>query len=169
MCCGAASWRPHGDQHGAPRLTPIRGPAASAARRVTAGKPATIARVELDTSGWSGDGAFTQVLIDALGVLEAVQRVRVEDAPASRADAGFSFISNEIFVTFARHGFLRGRRPKMTLAGLEFALAARTEIGAPDYGDAGMLQYLRTDRIVPPYQTRGYKLVEMVRIYATPE
>jgi hypothetical protein len=31
-----------------------------------------------------------------------------------------------------------------------------------------MLQYLRTERIVPPYQTRGYKLVEMVRIYATP-
>jgi hypothetical protein len=28
-----------------------------------------------------------------------------------------------------------------------------------------MLQYLRTERIVPPYQTRGYKLVELVRIY----
>ena len=54
----------------------------------------------------------------------------------------------------------------MTLAGLEFALAAHTDIGAPEYGDAGMLQYLRTERIVPPFQTRGYKLVEMVRIYA---
>jgi hypothetical protein len=28
-----------------------------------------------------------------------------------------------------------------------------------------MLQYLRTERIVPPYQTKGYKLVELVRIY----
>ena len=28
-----------------------------------------------------------------------------------------------------------------------------------------MLQYLRAERIVPPYQTRGYKLVELVRIY----
>jgi hypothetical protein len=28
-----------------------------------------------------------------------------------------------------------------------------------------MLQYLRTERIVPPYQTRGYKLVELVRVY----
>jgi hypothetical protein len=35
-----------------------------------------------------------------------------------------------------------------------------------DYTDDGMLQYLRTQRIVPPYQTRGYKLVEMVRVYA---
>jgi hypothetical protein len=124
--------------------------------------------VELDTTGWSGDGAFTRLLIDALGLLPPVQHVRVEDAPASRADAGFSFISNEIYVTFRRHGLLRGRRPEMTLSGLEFALTARTDIGAPDYGDADMLQYLRTERIVPPYQTRGYKLVEMVRIYATP-
>jgi hypothetical protein len=123
--------------------------------------------VELDTSRWSGDGAFTQLLIAALGVIDAVERVRVEDAPASRTDAAVSFISNEIYVTFRRHGPLRGRRPRMTLSGLELALAARTEIGEPDYGDAGMLQYLRTERIVPPYQTRGYKLVEMVRIYAT--
>ena len=28
-----------------------------------------------------------------------------------------------------------------------------------------MLQYLRTERVIPPYQTRGYKLVELVRIY----
>jgi hypothetical protein len=28
-----------------------------------------------------------------------------------------------------------------------------------------MLQYLRTERIVAPYQTKGYKIVEMVRIY----
>jgi len=28
-----------------------------------------------------------------------------------------------------------------------------------------MLQYLRTQRIIPPYQTRGYKVIEMVRVY----
>ena len=39
------------------------------------------------------------------------------------------------------------------------------DIGSPDYGDEGMLQYLRAERIVPPYQTRGYKIVELVRIY----
>ena len=35
----------------------------------------------------------------------------------------------------------------------------------PDYADDEMLQYLRTERIIPPYQTRGYKLVELVRVY----
>jgi hypothetical protein len=39
------------------------------------------------------------------------------------------------------------------------------DVGEPDYGDEGMLQYLRAERIVPAYQTRGYKLVELVRIY----
>ena len=34
-----------------------------------------------------------------------------------------------------------------------------------DYADEGMIQYLRTERIIPPYQTRGYKLVELLRIY----
>ena len=53
----------------------------------------------------------------------------------------------------------------MTMVGLEQALAALPDIGAPDYSDEGMLQYLRAERIVPPYQTRGYKLVELVRIY----
>ena len=28
-----------------------------------------------------------------------------------------------------------------------------------------MIQYLRTERVIPPYQTRGYKLVELLRIY----
>ena len=51
------------------------------------------------------------------------------------------------------------------MAGLEAALASLPAIGAPDYSDEGMLQYLRAERIVPPYQTRGYKLVELVRIY----
>jgi hypothetical protein len=53
----------------------------------------------------------------------------------------------------------------MTMSGLERALTALPNVGAPDYSDEGMLQYLRTERIVPPYQTRGYKLVELVRVY----
>ena len=44
-------------------------------------------------------------------------------------------------------------------------LTAAPEIGAPDYADEGMLQYLRTERVIPPYQTKGYKLVELVRVY----
>ena len=66
-------------------------------------------------------------------------------------------------------GLLPGHRTvsdkAMTLQGLEAALAVIDGVGAPDYGDEGMLQYLRAERIIPPYQTRGYKLVEMVRIY----
>jgi hypothetical protein len=68
-----------------------------------------------------------------------------------------------------RFGFLPGSRTvtekAMTVSGLEAALATVPEIGAPDYSDDAMLQYLRTQRIVPPYQTRGYKLVELVRVY----
>ena len=53
----------------------------------------------------------------------------------------------------------------MTVNGLERTLSAIADIGAPDYSDEGMLQYLRSERIVPPYQTRGYKVVALVRIY----
>jgi hypothetical protein len=56
----------------------------------------------------------------------------------------------------------------MTMSGLEQMLASTAAIGAPDYSDETMLQYLRTERIIPPYQTRGYKLVELVRIYEAP-
>jgi hypothetical protein len=131
-----------------------------------------------DTSKWSGEGAFTQLVIDQLAQLAEIQAILVEDAPASRSEADYNFISNEIFVGFAtvsreqrirRFGFLPGSRtitePAMTVPGLEAALTSVAEIGAPDYSDDGMLQYLRTERIVPPYQTRGYKLVELVRIY----
>ena len=130
--------------------------------------PVTIFTVELDASGWSGDGAFTQLLIDALRGMTDVQFVRVEDAPASRADAGFNFISNEVFVRFAAPGVLarvvQAARP-MTLARLHAALTAADRIGPADYADEGMLQYLRAERVVAPYQTRGVKLVEMVRVY----
>jgi hypothetical protein len=134
--------------------------------------------MNVDTTGWSGEGLFTQVLIDALRGLEAVALVRVEDAPASRSEADYNFISNEIYVAFAtrerrepvrRLGVLPGSRvvvdKAMTVAALEAALTALPDVGAPDYADEAMLQYLRTERVIPPYQTRGYKLVELVRIY----
>jgi hypothetical protein len=133
---------------------------------------------KVDTSGWSGEGGFTQTLLACLQKIEAVSFLKVEDAPASRSEADYNFISNEIFVRFAtaprrervRHfGFIPGTRTTavkvMTVATLEQTLAAMPDIGAPDYSDDGMLQYLKSERIVPPYQTRGYKLVELVRIY----
>jgi hypothetical protein len=68
-----------------------------------------------------------------------------------------------------RFGFLPGSKTSvdkaMTIAALEAALAGIPDIGAPDYSDEAMMQFLRAERIVPPYQTRGYKLVELVRVY----
>ena len=134
--------------------------------------------MQIDTQKWSGEGAFTQRVIDQLAQVPEIQVILVEDAPASRSEADYNFVSNEIFVGFAtvsrderirRFGFLPGSRTvteaAMTVPGLEAALTSIPDIGAPDYSDDGMLQYLRTERIVPPYQTRGYKLVELVRIY----
>lgn len=134
--------------------------------------------MHVESSGWSGEGSFTQVLVEQLERFTTIAFLRVEDAPASRSEADYNFITNEIYVTFSsstreepirRLGIFPGRRRVLTLdmnmEGLEQALTVLAEVGAPDYSDQGMLQYLRTERIVPPYQTRGYKLVEMVRIY----
>jgi hypothetical protein len=134
--------------------------------------------MDVDTTKWSGEGEFTQFLIERLRALPGVAAIRVEDAPSTRSDADYNFISNELFIVFAtrdraepvkRFGIIPGSRTvaakAMTLADLDAALTAMTEVGAPDYADEGMLQYLRTERIIPPYQTRGYKLVELVRIY----
>jgi len=134
--------------------------------------------MSLDTSKWSGEGTFTQRLVDHLQRVDGVALVRVEDAPASRSEADYNFISNEVYVAFAtvtrqarvlRFGFLPASKTSvdkaMTIAGLEAALAGIPDIGAPDYSDEGMMQFLRAERIVPPYQTRGYKLVELVRVY----
>ena len=134
--------------------------------------------LELESSAWSGEGTFTQLLIEKLRGVAGVRFVRVEDAPATRSDADYNFISNELFVGFDTierqeritcFGLIPGVRTvtdkAMTLQGLEAVLATIDGVGAPDYGDEGMLQYLRAERIIPPYQTRGYKLVEMVRIY----
>jgi hypothetical protein len=136
--------------------------------------------MQLDTTGWSGDGDFTARLIEVIRALPEVASLKVENAPATRAESAFSFISNELFVGFAlcerkvrtrRFGLIPGSsvltEKRMTLPQLESVLTPIEDVGAPDYSDAGMLQYLRTQRIIPPYQTRGVKLVELVRIYET--
>ncbi len=134
--------------------------------------------MELDTSKWSGEGAFTQVLVDAIARVDRVVFLRAEDAPATRSEADYNFVSNEIYVRFGteprierirRFGIIPGTRrlavPTMLLSELEEVLMGLEGIGPPDYSDEGMLQYLRTERVIPPYQTRGYKLVELVRVY----
>jgi hypothetical protein len=134
--------------------------------------------MHLDTSGWSGDGDFTARLLSVLEDIDEIAAVKVEDAPASSAGAGYQFLANEVFVTFATVA-RRVRRwpwlplgrivhePRLTLEGLEARLAAVPEVGPSDYADQGMLQYLHTERVVQPHQTRGYKLVELVRVYKT--
>jgi hypothetical protein len=134
--------------------------------------------MDVDISAWSGDGDFTIELVEILKGIEEIAVLKVEDAPASRTGAGFNFLVNEIFVTFSTVrrsvparllGFIPAKRaidePVLTLPGLETRLSLVEGIGAADYSDEGMLQYMRTQRIVAPYQTRGYKLVEMVRVY----
>jgi hypothetical protein len=132
--------------------------------------------VDLDTTRWSGDGDFTIQLVERLKAFDEIAALRVEDAPSSNAGAGYNFLANEVFVAFGadtrrvrRWRFLPLTRsvaePRLTLAGLAARLAATEGIGEPDYADEGMLQYLRTERVVQPFQTRGHKLVELVRIY----
>ncbi len=134
--------------------------------------------MEPDTTRWSGEGAFTQVVIDAISRIEHVAFLRAEDAPSTRSEADYNFVSNEVYVGFEtrerlervrRFGFLPGTRSVLekasTMRDLEALLYAIEDIGPPDYADEVMLQYMRTERIIPPYQTRGYKLVELVRVY----
>lgn len=133
---------------------------------------------DIDRSGWSGEGDFTQMLVDWLVLQPAVTFVKVEDAPSSRSDVEYNFISNEVFVQFRtqertervrRWGLLPAQRvvaeKTMTIQQLESALEADEAFPSPAYADEGMIQFLHTERIVPPYQTRGYKLVELVRLY----
>jgi len=130
----------------------------------------------VDTANWTGEGAFTPLLLDALRQIEALEFVRLEDAPASRADAGYALISNEFFVKFRTDLRVVARRlgglfqtradvPVMTLAELGARLGATDGIGEPDYQDEGMLQFLRTEVLVAHYQTKGTKVVELVRVY----
>jgi hypothetical protein len=131
----------------------------------------------VESAGWGGEGTFTAVLLEALKGIETIEFVRVEDAPASRTEPGYAFISNEIYVTFMTDARRETRRrlglpwpttvavKQMTLSGLAARLGLVEGVGEPDYSDEGMLQYLRTERIIAPYQTKGYKVVEMVRVY----
>src|SRR5437016_2348765 len=113
--------------------------------------------LEIDTSNWSGEGQFTQLLIERLREMAGVRGIRVEDAPATRSEADYQFMSNELFVDFvvitrqerySRFGVLPATRTvaikAMTLVDLEVMLGAIDGIGPPDYSDDGMLQYLRT-------------------------
>ena len=63
--------------------------------------------MHVDNAGWSGEGAFTQIVLDRLRTIEQVAAVKVEDAPATRSEADYNFIANEIFVTFATSGAAR--------------------------------------------------------------
>ncbi|HUP41458.1 MAG TPA: hypothetical protein VM115_15140 [Vicinamibacterales bacterium] len=134
--------------------------------------------MEVNSAGWSGEGEFTQVVVDRLRAIAEIAALKVEDAPATRSEADYNFLANEIFVTFAtrvdrqpikRLGFLPGAKrviaKAMTFDALVKVLEDTEGIGPADYADEAMIQYLRTERIIPPYQTRGYKLVELVRIY----
>ena len=117
-------------------------------------------------------------LVDQLKRFPSIDFIRVEDAPASRTDTNYNFIANEVYVRFRLERASASARwlgiipvqkqswkPAMTLSDLEAQLATIEDVGAPDYADEAMLQYLKTERIIPPYQTRGYKIVELVRIY----
>src|SRR3954470_1930337 len=113
---------------------------------------------ETDTAKWSGGGQFPQLLLERLADIPEIAHVRVEDAPATRSEADYQFMSNELYVAFVvqnreerytRFGVLPASRTiaekTMTLAGLEVALTGMSDIGAPDYSDDGMLQYLHTE------------------------
>ena len=134
--------------------------------------------IDVDRAGWSGEGDFTQALIDWLVERDTVTFLRVEDAVSTRSDVEYNFISNEIFVRFPTRerverdrwlGLLPRRRTvvekAMTLEALESVLVEDEAIASPDYADDGMIQFLHTERIIPPYQTKGYKLIELVRLY----
>lgn len=134
--------------------------------------------MDVDRQGWSGEGGFTEQLLAWLAERGDVAFLRVEDAEATRAEVDYNFISNEIYVRFRTRERRERRRlwgvvpvrrtvteKVMTMDGLEAALAEDPDLGEPDYADPGMIQYLRTERVIPPYQTRGYKLIELVRIY----
>jgi hypothetical protein len=134
--------------------------------------------MQVDSTAWSGEGTFTQLVLDKLRRMEDVAAIRIEDAPSTRSEADYNFVSNEIFVRFEmrsrkepgrRFGFLPATRvvteKVLSLVDLAGRLASDEDVGPADYSDEGMVQYLRTERIIPPYQIRGYKLVELLRIY----
>ena len=134
--------------------------------------------MRVDREQWSGEGDFTEQLLIWLSGQSGIESLRVEDASSARNDVEYNFVSNEIYIQFKMRereefrwflGFIprkfRSLEKMMTLEKLDAVLADDVAMGAPDYTDDGMIQYLRTERIIPPYQTKGYKLIELVRIY----
>lgn len=134
--------------------------------------------MRVESAGWSGEGEFTAVVLESLKGIDAIEFLRVEDAPASRAEPGYAFVSNEIYVRFRRPAFAwasrllgrlrvdgRTRDSAMTLAELGRLLGGLTAVGEPDYADDGLLQFLKAERIIAPHQSKGIKVVELVRIY----
>ena len=132
----------------------------------------------IDRDRWSGEGDFTEQLLSWLSEQSDVISLRVEDAPSTRTDVEYNFISNEIYVEFKVREFYQSQRllgvipfrrksleKTMSLEKLNRVLSEESELGEPDYADEGMIQFLHTERIIPPYQTKGYKLIELVRIY----
>ena len=88
--------------------------------------------MDVDVSKWSGEGEFTALLLERLRSVATIAAIRVEDAPASRTEADYNFISNEFFVTFTerlrrerfrRFGVLPASKTiverEMTIAGLD--------------------------------------------------
>lgn len=134
--------------------------------------------MDVNRDKWSGEGNFTEELLAWLSSRSDIVFVRVEDASSTRTDVDYNFISNEVYVQFRvcerldQHRFL-GIIPvrrivlekTMTLSQLDTTLASESELGTSDYADEGMIQYLHTERMIPHYQTKGYKLIELVRIY----
>ena len=136
------------------------------------------ASIKIDRGRWSGEGDFTEQLLSWLSEQPGVISLRVEDAPSTRTDVEYNFISNEIYVEFKVREFYQSRRllgvipfrrksleKTMSLEKLNRILSEESELGEPDYADEGMIQFLHTERIIPPYKTKGYKLIELVRIY----
>ena len=132
----------------------------------------------IDREHWSGEGDFTGQLIAWLAAQGDIVFLRVEDAVSTRTEVDYNFVSNEIYIRFRTRDRQERRRllgvipvrrtvaePALTLSQLDDALVADPELPDPDYADDGMIQYLQTERVIPPYQTKGYKLIELVRIY----
>ena len=71
--------------------------------------------MNVDTSKWSGEGdVHAGPRRSSAAARCAIAFVRVEDAPASRSEADYNFISNEVFVAFATT-VARGARPALRL------------------------------------------------------
>ena len=115
------------------------------------------ALIEIDRDQWSGEGGFTEQLLLWLSEQPAVISLRVEDAPSTRTDVEYNFISNEIYVEFEVREIYQSRRvlgvipfrqksleKTMSLEKLNRVLSDESELGEPDYADEGMIQFLHT-------------------------